>query len=202
LPSGTGTRIVRAKFLDDSGNTSSDAVATIQLGNATQTLSLASGWNLVAFDLQTSLSAQGVLDQVNAQGGNGQEIDAWQNGTWVAHFNNLAFNNFAVENGRGYFIRAGKSSRVSFSGAPITQPMSVTLNAGWNLIAIQGSGTTYTAQTLLDAINAQGGACDQVARWSMGSWVTHLGGLPFNDFALAPDAGYFVRCAGNARFAP
>ncbi len=35
-----------------------------------------------------------------------------------------------------------------------------------------------------------------------GGWDSHVGGLPFNNFAIASDQGYFVKCAGSSSYTP
>ena len=60
----------------------------------------------------------------------------------------------------------------------------------------------YTAQTLLNAIAAQAGACSEIDRWRFGGWDAHINGLPFNDFSVEPDKGYFVKCSQPSTFTP
>jgi hypothetical protein len=69
-------------------------------------------------------------------------------------------------------------------------------DAGWNLLTLPADpASAFTAQSLLDAVNAQGGACSEIDRW-IGYWDPHLDALPTtNNFALALGAGYFVRCS-------
>jgi hypothetical protein len=79
-----------------------------------------------------------------------------------------------------------------------TQTAAVTtFNAGWNLIALPlNPATSYTAESLGRAINAQGGTATIVQRWDGSGWQTHQVGLPFGDFAIALNEGYFVRANG------
>ena len=64
---------------------------------------------------------------------------------------------------------------------------------GWNLVSVP-LGIAYTAEEFGDAINAQGGSCVEIDRWYAGGWDSHIINLPFNNFAIAPASGYFVRC--------
>jgi hypothetical protein len=62
--------------------------------------------------------------------------------------------------------------------------------------------TGYTAQSLLEAIAAQGAACSEFDRWLNGGWDAHIKDLPFNDFDVRPDEGYFVKCSQAGAFTP
>ena len=68
------------------------------------------GWNLLALPVSAPLTASGLLADINAQGGACTEIDRWWNGGWNAFIGGLPFNNFAIENGRGYFVKCAAPS--------------------------------------------------------------------------------------------
>jgi hypothetical protein len=75
------------------------------------------------------------------------------------------------------------------------------LAVGWNLLSVPYP-TTYTAQSLLAAITAQSGSCSEVDRWGASGWEAYVDGLPFDDFAIAPNQGYFVACSAASTFTP
>jgi hypothetical protein len=78
----------------------------------------------------------------------------------------------------------------------------VELYAGWNLIGLPRLSGPLTAEGLLVGIEAQGGACSEVDRWLNGGWDAHIKGLPFNDFELTSDQGYFVKCTQHSFYTP
>ena len=140
-------------------------------------------------DSLVSYTAQAVLDQINAQGGNCSEVDRWLNGGWDAHINSLPFNDFAVELGKGYFLKCVASSQWTFDGHAVTAGVPLALQPGWNLVGVPFPPAGYTAQSLLDAIAGQGGACSEVDRWLNGGWDAHINTLPFNNFVVEPEQG-------------
>lgn len=80
--------------------------------------------------------------------------------------------------------------------------MQLALQPGWNLVGVPHPESRYTAQSLLDDINNQDGACSEVDRWLNGGWDAHIDDLPFNDFEIATGAGYFVKCSQASSFMP
>lgn len=168
------------------------------------TISFQPGWNLPALPLEpeTSYLAQSWLDELNAQGGGCTEIDRWRNGGWDAHVNGLPFNNFPIDLGQGYFAKCSLASAWTLSGWSLAAGVPTTLQPGWNLVSVPYPESGYMAQSVLDGINAQGGNCTEIDRWRNGGWDAHLNGLPFNNFSIAPDQGYFVKCSQASTFVP
>ncbi len=66
---------------------------------------------------------------------------------------------------------------------------------GWNLITLPLNPVTpYKAESLLVAINGQGGACSDIDRWIYGGWEGHHAGGVINNFDIVLGEGYFVKC--------
>jgi len=90
-----------------------------------------------------------------------------------------------------------QQARTSGAGTiTLGQGITLSLQAGWNLIALPVQpGTAYTAASLLAEINAQAGStvAGEIDRWQNGGWEGHLRGLPVNNFSLAAGQGYFVK---------
>ena len=168
------------------------------------TLTLNPGWNLIALPLdpETPYTAQSLLDDINSQGGTCNEIDQWINGGWAAHINGLPFNNFPIELGHGYFVRCDNAGSWTYQGQALTSGVPLSLNPGWNLIGVPFPPSGYQAQSLLDGITSQGGACGEIDGWINGGWSAHINGLPFNNFPIDPDQGYFVKCSVASTFVP
>ena len=78
----------------------------------------------------------------------------------------------------------------------------INLVSGWNLVAFPKGIERHTAETLLAAINAQGGNATEIHRWQAGGWEGHIFGLPFNNFTMQIGRGYFVKTNGPSTFKP
>lgn len=172
---------------------------------ATQvTHQLATGWNLLGLNLISDPIplAEEALDDIEAQNGNGTEVDEWLNGGWNAHVHNLPFNNYSLELGKGYFVKSIVDSSWQRAGLPPSNPLPVPLSPGWNLIGLPKLPTTLTAEQLLDGIENQGGNCSEADRWQYGGWTGHIHNLPFNNFTLRTDEGYFVKCSLASTYIP
>jgi hypothetical protein len=48
----------------------------------------------------------------------------------------------------------------------------------------------------------QGGECTELYRWLGNGWDGHFRGIPYNDFDLTSDGGYFVKCALPITYVP
>jgi hypothetical protein len=163
----------------------------------TMTVALQAGWNLISLpaDPLTPLTAESLLRLINVQGGQATDVNRWQAGTWNTHVVGLPFNDFALEPGRGYFVKAVRASTATIAGRAMTSAPSISLAAGWNLVAFPSMPAGATAETLLQSMAAQGVKVMEIDRWSGGSWSSHLIGLPFNNFAIETGAAYFVRAS-------
>lgn len=178
------------------------------IANATtyncRTLGIVPGWNLITLPLTAinPYQAQSLLDSINNQGGACSEIDRWLNGGWEAHIGGELFNDFDISTGDGYFIKCTQNSDWTLEGSALTSSVTLNLDAGWNLVGVPYPESGYQGQSLLDDINAQGGVCSEIDRWLNGGWDAHVDGLPFNDFSIVSDQGYFIKCSGASSFSP
>ena len=168
------------------------------------TMLLTPGWSLITLPVRPRLplTAQSFLDAITVQGGNCTEIDRWLNGGWDAHINGLPFGNFPIELGKSYFLRCNVPLAFRLRGFELTSGVPLALSPGWNLVGIPYPPSGYTAQSLLLAIAAQGGACSEVDNWLSGGWSAYIGGLPFNNFTIRPTTGYFLKCSQASVFVP
>jgi len=69
---------------------------------------LTSGWNLVGIPsamLPEGYTAQKMIDEINLQGGDCVEVVRWRNGMWDSHIDEIPFNDFSINSGKGYFVR-------------------------------------------------------------------------------------------------
>ncbi|MGB0386136.1 MAG: S8 family peptidase [Ardenticatenaceae bacterium] len=97
-------------------------------------INLQTGWNHVALPVEPLLpiSAENMCDQINQQDGNATEIGRWYAGGWQGHICGLSFNNFTLVLGSNYFVRATQNSTWSIEGEPVTTPVPLQLETGWN----------------------------------------------------------------------
>ena len=167
-------------------------------------ISLHYGWNLISLPVNpsTPYTAQSLLNEINAQGGSAVEVDRWlPTADWGAYILGGPFPDFPIELGKGYFVKCNAPSTWRVTGEPVTTPVPISFSAGWNLIAIPSSDS-YTAWTLFDAINAQGGSAQEIDRWYNGGWDITLNFPRFNNFPIEKGKAYFVKCAGSSTFTP
>ena len=165
-------------------------------------INLAIGWNKVALPLSlaTSLTAEQLCTQIAEQGGSIVEIDRWYNGGWSGHACGYPFNNFDIELGVGYFIKADAVSDWSISGSSVSSASPLNLQIGWNSISLPHT-EAYSAESLCNAIN-QHVTVLEIDRWHNGGWQGHPCGLPFNDFPIERGKGYFVKSSSSGTVTP
>jgi hypothetical protein len=75
-------------------------------------LSLQAGLNLVGIPYSaTALTAQSLLEGIQAQGGNVTQLDGWDEsiGTWKSYKPGIT-SSFPIDNWRGYFLKAAAAS--------------------------------------------------------------------------------------------
>jgi len=161
------------------------------------TIHLIAGWNLISLPIipESPYKAQSLLDEINfGSGADCGEVDRWLNGGWDAHIDRLPFNDFDINLGEGYFLKCSNTGDWVFNGMEMWEEAPLDLLAGWNLIGVPYPPNTYKAQSLLDRFNSDGDFCSEVDRWYNSGWDAHIDGLPFNDFDIEEDQGYFVKC--------
>ena len=104
-----------------------------------------------------------------------------------------------IEVGEGYFAKVDGTAVWGVLGTTLSPGITIELTAGWNLVSFPHD-VAFTAESLGAEINSQGGSCVEVDRWYAGGWDSHIFGLPFNDFAIEPGKGYFVKCQSASTF--
>jgi hypothetical protein len=166
---------------------------------AVVTRTLSSGWNLIALPLQptTTLTAESLLVDIANQGGTCSEVSHWlNNSAWNTHIMGSPRNIFNLVVGEAYFVNCTGAPSWQLRGTPLSASVPVDLAIGWNLLSVPYP-TGLNAQGVLDGITLDGGTCSDIDRWDGASWVAHLNGSVRNNFAIAPNDGYFVNCSGG-----
>jgi hypothetical protein len=75
-------------------------------------LDLQVGWNAVSVPHSDAYTAESLCNEITAQGVTALEIDRWHAGGWQGHICGLPFNDFPIELGKGYFIKADSAGQV------------------------------------------------------------------------------------------
>jgi hypothetical protein len=79
-------------------------------------LDLGVGWNSISVPHSDSYTAESLCDEIIGQGVTAVEIDRWYAGGWEGHICGLPFNDFPIEPGKGYFVKAGSAGQVTPAG--------------------------------------------------------------------------------------
>jgi hypothetical protein len=164
-------------------------------------IDLQPSWNLISLSVEpsTPYTAESMCDEINAQGGIATIIQSWDGSGWQAHECGQPFGDFDIETDRGYFVYCNGASTWTMAGSAVSA-LTVSLASGWNLIGVPiGS---YSAESMCDEINTQGGSATVIQNWDGSGWQPHQCGQPFGDFFIESDRGYFVRCTAPSTWIP
>lgn len=63
------------------------------------------GWNLISVTDGVSTTAERLLSSLRDQGIQAEMVVRWQDGGWQSHIRGFSANDFAIESGRGYFVK-------------------------------------------------------------------------------------------------
>lgn len=204
VPGDTVTFRVNGYLATQSAPWASGTNLELPLSVTTRTLDFLAGWNLVTLPLSpaNAYNAETLLQAINTQGATCVESAQWLNSAWNTHSLGLPFGQFTIELGQGYFIRCTQPGSWTFEGLSLESGITLELLAGWNLVGIPYPASGYTAASLQQAIQAQGGACSEITRWHNSNWESYIAPLPINNFDILPDEGYFIKCSAPASFTP
>jgi hypothetical protein len=159
---------------------------------------LVAGWNMVGPGRDVGYTASALCSAIGASGPMPVEVDALVNGGWLSHRCGLPFNDFPILPGEGYFVRVEEPTVWCQNGPPIPAPAEMTLDSGWSAISLPEWANDSSAESLCAEISNQGGTPVEVDLFVDGGWVSHVCGLPFNDFPIVPGEGYLVKSAAAA----
>ncbi len=204
----------------DSGdvNIGDDAVKlSVSLEAKTSNMELTEGINFISFNFvnaQLGTTASEYLKNLNEVYGNAiYSIAKFESGKWVVVGNrdgeSYGSDDFQIIPGKGYALKVKHDMLVNLSGKAIIEPVPVSLNAGWNLIAVHGGKKVYTAESLIDDINSVSGiTANNVTKWdtSKGRYdglqkeSTVVYGF---DYPISKLGAYFVRVdSGSGTWKP
>lgn len=208
---------------DESDIVISDLNKNIELEKRedTSTIALKQGFNIVSIDIVNELINTGskLATYIQQQSSGGiYSVANFSSGRWdivsVQEGQSYSTNDFPLIPGKGYLIRSKRDLQFTVSGRAVASPVPITFSPGWNLIAIHGANTQYTAESLIDAVDSTNGFdANNVTKWTAekgryegvqkqkdSSGADRVFGF---DFPLVRDAGYFVRIVeGQGEWAP
>ncbi len=155
--------------------------------------------------LDLAYLAQDMCDDISGDGCAPSEIIRYMReaGVWEIHICGLPFNNFPIENGKGYFVKSSDSCDWLQEAPLIPTPLAIQLGAGYNPVCLPSwwAGASVAAE-LCQEINGQSGSVTEVIRYvrDTGAWETHICGLPFNNFPIAPGVTYILKCSEESEW--
>ncbi len=174
VPEGTTDATQLTLFIDTNGNGVQDSgEETVDTNSYTISInkesdvfsySLKQGINFVSFpfvfkDTENQMAST-VLAYLNEQyNGNFYSISYYDSsaGRWVTKEqrgeDTYGSEDFQIIPGLGYIIKTKAAMMIELNGNAVAEAIPVTMNTGWNLIAIHGSETSYTAESLIDSID-------------------------------------------------
>jgi hypothetical protein len=173
-----------------------DNVSLVQAATAVD-MPLAAGYTLIGLPLEpeTTLDAEGLVQQINGQGGSCTGVIRYAAGQYETHPSGSSQAIFPIVPGEGYFVRCAAPSLWRMQGYRFNaRQASVALSAGYTLVALPVETAAYTSKSATQAINAGGGSATQVLKYESGQFVTHPAGSSQEIFPLERGAGYFLRC--------
>ncbi len=96
-------------------------------------------------------------------------------------------------------LDSGLSPYSNTANATTYACQALSFSSGWNMIALSlNPASSYTAQSLLQAINGDTSACGEIDQWYQNAWSAHYFSLPnTNNFNITLGTGYFVRCTAG-----
>lgn len=189
-----------------------DAIGVYNIGLSQRTVSnsysLSRGFNMISFDLvnpDIGTMASDLMSYLNTNYGDKfYSIASYESGKWqvIENRNGVTYgaDDFQIIPGRGYVVRAKDDLEVVLTGARVVDPVPVRLDEGWNLIAVHGVDSSYTAVSALEHINKVGSmTVDTMTEWSsarsryVGVSIERDTTVYGFDYPIQSLGGYFVR---------
>jgi hypothetical protein len=200
--SGTTYPVQTTSFLGfgDTDGTNEDPVPLngTETTSQTQTVGLTTGWNLVSAWVTPAdpdmaavfagLISSGQLVKVQDEAGNSLAQDI--NSAWQNTIGDLT----ATE---GYYVQVNANCQMEFTGTPVSLPLPVPLQTGWNIISFPGSSPSSSQSVLQDLIAT--GLLIKVQDEQGNAIVQDIGGNWTYGFEyFTPGEAYYVNVSGSA----
>ena len=154
-------------------------------------ISLYKGWNFVTLPCENNYTASSLYNNISGC----NLILKWNNSkNDFDVYTHGSPNNFAIENGTGYFISVSNNTNLSVTGLPITS-VNITLLVGWNSL-----GWFKEEQTNASDIYNSIAGCNIVLRWnnSRNDFDVYVPNAP--DFVIEQGNGFFVSVSQQSQW--
>ncbi len=168
---------------------------------------LVQGWNLLAFPMETGLTASSIVKEIARQGGYATTVATYSKGKWLNYkqrgievFEDDAFD---IGIGKGYFVKVVKPMIFELGGNATNEQVKLGLENGWNLVGMSSSsgglsknGERIKSDTVLQNLQAKSINADVISEFQNGQYSNTvykdqvIYGLPF---FISPQSGYFLR---------
>lgn len=167
---------------------------------------LNAGWNLVTLTAlpQKAFTASGLIGEINKQDGQATTVSTLVDGAWKTYVargdKSYTGEDFAIEPGKAYFVKALQKSTFTFTGQNFVVPVNVKLSSGWNAVGLPFMSKNYKASDLAGATSA-----DTAARWESGLWDTLVlkdKQKYGEDFVISNNRGYILKVGKESEFSP
>jgi len=176
-------------WVTDTSNTSIRSLPvtfTLNTSETTHYSPLFMGWNLVTVSLDSNWTASLLGETIT-----GCTTICRFNGdsqTYTTHVVGIPINDFPIVDGVGYFVYVTHDSFLNVTGLFIDS-VNVSVYTSWNLIGWY-SETVTNASSLGSMLHE----CTTICKYDAvtGSYVTHVVGIPYNDFLITSGMGLFI----------
>jgi len=161
-------------------------IATLTIKGINYAFSLMGGWNLISIPTENILTAS-LLGGAIA----GCTTICRFNGdsqAYTTHVVGIPYNDFSLVGGVGYFVYVTGDCFLNVTGVCI-ESVNVSLYMGWNLI-----GWFSEIGTNASSLGAVLHGCTTICMYDAvtGFYVTHVVGIPYNDFLITSGMGLFI----------
>ncbi|MBI3979125.1 MAG: right-handed parallel beta-helix repeat-containing protein [Chloroflexi bacterium] len=171
---------------------------------STRTFHFGPGWNLIALPLlpldeNQPPTVSAIAQAVNAGGETRlMQVYRYESGQWFGTVvsGTEVVDDFALRPGEGYFLRFTSWAEWSLAGREHAGPVSVTLQAAWNLLGVPYPRDLQAADVVAAAGMLSGTVRPRIAevdRWVYGGYEGHVAGYGLNNFRVEETRGYFIR---------
>lgn len=163
---------------------------------------LNNGWNLVTLAAlpEQPLTASTLLTSIAQQGGYATTISTLENGAWKSYVirgdKDYSGEDFAIEPGKAYFVKALKKSDFTFIGQEFASPIKTQLSSGWNAVGFPKTSKVYQAADL---------GAEVLARWESGLWDSFVkkDAQEYGEnFRISGNRGYILKVGKEVEFSP
>lgn len=183
---------------------------SLQKQEQTQVIPLLNGWNLITLTAlpDKPLTASGVITEIAKQGGYITTVSTLDNGAWKTYVargdKQYSEDDFPIELGKAYFVKATKRSTFVFQGQQLVAPIKLSMKSGWNAVGLPKTSKSYSIGNLIDSLNNQKAQAQTAARYESGSWDAYLKTQEEfgNNFPIENKRGYVIRINKEVQFTP